>query len=695
MTPMVFAAWMNFSPALGPAGWAALGGVPVGIIALYFLKLRRRPVEVPSTLLWRRSLEDLHVNSLFQRLRKNLLLFLQLLIIALAALALTGPRVEGTNGPGQRYILAIDESASMGATDTGKSRLDDAKAAAAKVIDNMEADDLAMVVAFADRARVVSNYSGNKSLLRQRLASIAPTQRTTSLLDALQVVAGLALPSKDFNALALPQGVIASGVVPPKLYVFTDGGFADVAGFSLGNVEPEVVVIGPAPEPVPGTSLVPSDNVAIVALQAGRADDRPDLYQVFGRVHNYKGEAVQTEAKLYRRDPARPADEPRLIDAVSLAIDPGADQSFKFDLAESGAAELEVRIDSKDSLPLDDRAYAVFGTPRRAQVLLVTPGNRFLANALKTPYTASLADLTIATAEEIKAPELARDLAAGRFDLAIFDGVRPDKAPECNTLSFGAIPPPFDPSAAKTAEFPVILDWNLAHPLTQYLRDLTTLIVKKASVIDPPVGATVLIEGSTGPLAFAASRSGFVDAVVAFPLLENKELQTDWPLKLSFPLFLSNVVKTLGNARDAVGGDAQRPGQAVVLRADADAKEIVVTAPDGKSTETLKRSTQNTFLANQVEQTGIYHARWGEKGSSAFAVNLFDSRESDLSTRGLAPVGTPADKAEAYQIKIGYKAVAGSPRPVRAVKDWWKYLAGAALVVVLAEWYIYNKRVYV
>src|SRR3954447_267640 len=134
---------VHFSTPLRGVEWAVLAGIPVAIIALYFLKLRRRPVQVPSTLLWRRSLEDLHVNSLFQRLRRNLLLFLQLLAILLAMLALAGPRVKGTKGQGQRFILAIDNSASMSATDVAPSRLARAKDEARKVVDAMDADDLA------------------------------------------------------------------------------------------------------------------------------------------------------------------------------------------------------------------------------------------------------------------------------------------------------------------------------------------------------------------------------------------------------------------------------------------------------------------------------------------------------------------------------------------------------------------------
>src|SRR5215218_10334278 len=127
---MNFSNWgsnIQFATPLGATAWAVLLGIPVGIIALYFLKLRRRPVQVPSTLLWRRSLEDLHVNSLFQRLRRNLLLFLQLLAILLAMVALAGPQVRGTSGPGQRFVLTIDNSASMSATDVAPSRLSQAK----------------------------------------------------------------------------------------------------------------------------------------------------------------------------------------------------------------------------------------------------------------------------------------------------------------------------------------------------------------------------------------------------------------------------------------------------------------------------------------------------------------------------------------------------------------------------------------
>ena len=106
-----------FRNTLAPWQWAIVALVPPAIVALYFLKLKRQPLEVPSTYLWKKSIEDLHVNSLWQRLRQNLLMFLQLLLVALAILALLRPGWQGTKLEGNRFIFLVDNSASMSATD--------------------------------------------------------------------------------------------------------------------------------------------------------------------------------------------------------------------------------------------------------------------------------------------------------------------------------------------------------------------------------------------------------------------------------------------------------------------------------------------------------------------------------------------------------------------------------------------------
>lgn len=689
---------MQFSSPLGLTAWAVLAGVPVGIIALYFLKLRRRPVQVASTLLWRRSLEDLHVNSLFQRLRRNLLLFLQLLAVALAMLALAGPRLKGTAGHGSRYVLAIDDSASMAARDVEPTRLDRAKEEAKKVVDAMQSDDLAMVIAFSDRARVVSTYTGNRALLRKRIDEIAPTEATTSLRDALQVAAGLANPNKVGD---VPEGVEATSVVTPRLMIYTDGGFPDVEGFSLGNIEPEVVVIGkPSPAekaPEEGKPAPPptSNNVAILALQTRRNEEKADVFQVFGRVHNYRAEDVETEAKLLVRDPTNPKAEGVLRDAVGLKVPARGDAAFKFDLPETGATELEVRLAVDDDLPLDDRAFTLIGNPRKAQVVLVTLGNKYLQDALKTPLAASRSDVTITTPENAKTDAIKRDMAAGKYDLVIFDQCRPEAPPAANALYFGALPPGPAYEKTKDVEGPTILDVNASHPLMQFIRDLSVVVVARATVVlEPPTGSTPLIESNAGPLAFVVPREGYSDTVFTFPLLASQGVNTDWVKKFSFPLFVYNALQVVGNARDSAGEEVHAPAQPVQIRPETINDTIKVADPGARS-ESLKRSPQGGFVYNDANATGLYHVSWAPEGAMTFAVNQFDPRESDLAPRGLVPDGTPPDQADRYRIKIGFNLVNSSRKAAPAPRDWWKAVALAALAIVLVEWYIYNRRVYI
>ncbi len=177
-----------FRNALEPLWlWGLLALLPLAILALYFLKLKREPVEVPSTYLWQKSIEDLHVNSLWQKLRQSLLLFLQLLLIALAILALLRPGWEGDRLEGQRMIFAIDNSASMGATDieSAENRLAAAKEHVLELVEQMESDMSAMVVSFNDEARVVQGFTSNRRKLREAVQKIQLTARTTNLLGAV------------------------------------------------------------------------------------------------------------------------------------------------------------------------------------------------------------------------------------------------------------------------------------------------------------------------------------------------------------------------------------------------------------------------------------------------------------------------------------------------------------------------------
>src|SRR2546423_15114437 len=93
-----------------PLGWPLallLLLVPPLILLLYFLRLKRKPLQVPSTFLWRKSIEDLHVNSLFPWLSWNVLLLLQVLAVLALIGAVMGFRFHGSTTKGTHYIIII------------------------------------------------------------------------------------------------------------------------------------------------------------------------------------------------------------------------------------------------------------------------------------------------------------------------------------------------------------------------------------------------------------------------------------------------------------------------------------------------------------------------------------------------------------------------------------------------------------
>jgi hypothetical protein len=644
--------------------WTILAAVPPAIILLYFLKLKRRPIEVPSTYLWQKSIEDLHVNSIWQRLRRNLLLFLQLLIILLAAGALLRPSWQGTKMVGGRFVFLVDNSASMTSTDVAPSRLDEAKRQVGQLIEDMPSGSVAMLISFCDTARVEQSFTDNRDQLKDALKAIQPTCRSTSLLEALKLAAGLANPGRsaeDFSDVRVAEAL------PATLYIFSDGRFGPVGGFALGHLDAKFMPIGSAD----------ARNIAVTAFSVRRNESKPDRLQAFARLENFGKEPAKVSMELLLDD--------RLIDADQAEVTPKESRGVSFDLEAVGSGVLKLKAATDDHLAMDDVAYAVINPPRRSRVLLVTPGNEPLSLALRTKEAAEIAEVQTELPDFVKTKAYRDQAASGAWQLAIYDRCRPERMPASNTLFIGSLPPGGGWSAGAKTGSPQIIDVETAHPLLQWI-DMGDVLVGEGTPLRLPPGSRVLIDSDAGPLLGLAARDAFEDAVLGFVILDEtaepgggtkRFMGTNWMIRPSFPVFVLNMLDYLAGTGEGLEGGTIRPGTPVSLESPT---AIEIRTPSGRSIDAPSRLGK--AVLSETGELGVYEGRSGGKTVRRFAVNLFDPAES-----AIRPDAAPA-------IKIGEVTVSGETSWEAGRREIWKYLALAGLAVLLLEWYIYVRRVY-
>jgi len=654
--------WPQWANMLSAWQWGVLAIVPPAIIALYFLKLKRQPLEVPSTYLWHKSIDDLHVNSIWQRLRQSLLLLLQLLLLALLALVLLRPSWQGSQFKRDRLIFLVDNSASMGATDVRPTRLDEAKRRVLELIDQMRSGDVAMIVSFSDVARVEQMFTDNRGELRRRLELIQPTDKPTSITEALRVASVLANPGRSATDIRDTQ---VAEALPAQLFFFSDGNFADDADFSLRNL---------APTPPVWIGQPDADNVAIVAFSTARSETNPEKIQAFGRLENsgLKDATLDVELRL--------GDE--LVDAQRATIPSGKSAGISFDVEHLESGTLELRLATEDDLAVDNRAWSVVHSPRRSRVLLVTPGNEPLQTSLRTQRVREIAEVTQKGPDFLTTPQYRQPAASGAWDLVIYDRCRPDEPPQANMLVIGRLPPGEVWRQKDTVTVPQIIDVNRAHPLMQWL-DMSDVLVIEAKPLVPPPGSTMLVESTEGPLVVVAPREGFEDVVTAFDLVGEERIGTNWPVRPSFPVFVLNAIGYLGGNREIANAGTVQPGHPIALRPETDARELSILPPGRDATAiSVARDKHNAFHFAATSRVGLYRAREGTKDVDGFAVNLFDPRESNIKI-------DPDRK-----LKIGHNEVASGATWEPARRDAWKLILLGALAILLFEWYIYNRRAY-
>jgi Ca-activated chloride channel family protein len=603
----------------------AFAALSIPILILYMLKLRRRDVLVSSTLLWQRLLRDREANAPWQRLRRNLLLFLQLAILVLLTLALARPFVPTSVVVNGSVVILLDASASMQATDVAPSRFDAAVRAAREVVGGLGSGDVATIVAVGPQPQVLASATNDRALLRRALDRASPTVGTA-----------------DWEAAFALTGASLAGSTDVKTVIISDGALPEVLPALAGEVR--FVSVGGG-----------SDNLSIAALATREGDAGP---QAFLRVANY-GDTDAGPLVEFSADGA-------LFDARRLSVPAGGSADLTLTDLPYDMQVLGAHVIIEDALSLDNAAWAVHTPPVSGRVLLVSEGNLFLERALGALPSVELTRLS---------PD--QLLPSEPYDLYVYDRVITDTLPAGNLWLIGPAPSAGDGFPIKVGGVftaTAITDVAADDPLLRYV-DLSNVHVSQARRVEPPPGARVLVEARGGPLLFVAERPEGRLAVLTFDLHDS-----DLPLQIAFPILTANLADWLLPQGAARFPAAVRPGDAVVIPTDPEATEIIVTAPDGERYAILVGEQAPVFVA--TDRLGVYSVEQASQAgdvlqSAAFAVNLFEEAESDI-----APTET---------VMIGQAEMAAKPEQEEGRREFWPWLAGAALCVVVVEWWAYQR----
>ncbi|MBC7324031.1 MAG: VWA domain-containing protein, partial [Moorella sp. (in: Bacteria)] len=155
------------------------------------MRPRQKQKIVPSTLLWRQVAVAQQATRPWQRFRPQLLLWLQLLAAALFTLGAAAP-VWYLSKPSPNTIVLLDASASMQATDSGKSRFSQAISEIEALARGLEKGARLTVIAFDRQPRVVLRDSNNYSEIKRALAELKPSPFSAAAGPALSLARALA-----------------------------------------------------------------------------------------------------------------------------------------------------------------------------------------------------------------------------------------------------------------------------------------------------------------------------------------------------------------------------------------------------------------------------------------------------------------------------------------------------------------------
>lgn len=618
--------WPSFVNPLG----AVLFLAAIPLVILYFLKLRRPRVEIPSLVLWQSVVNDQRVNSPFQKFRRNLLLLLQLLILTLLVLALTQPFIGSAAGTAEFTPILIDCSASMSAIDpaTGETRLSLILDQVRERINNLRSDQQFALFTFASTGRRLTEFTNDRRVLLQALESIEATDLPAQLDDVLRMAAAY-----------------TTSFPIREVILLTDGNLPESVEFEL-------------PFSLQVKRLqVQGANLGITEMTARR--DGKDGWELFIRITGASEDLQTAELQLYQNG------EQIFTERISAAAGDGERLVFPIETDTLALVEARLIPAGEDVLETDNRCWLTLPATRSLQVLTLgqlTTWQRavnVLDGVEQEVVTAGVPDQT-------------------EYDLIISDGEIPEGINAPVTLFVDVIPEDLSGLIEKREDVCTVTDWNRTAPLLQHV-SLGDVQIGEQPAWGPEIGLReveergyeVLAEGNAGPL-----------------LLQKREgLKTTWwftfhtdrstlPYRVGFPILAANAVSSSLKQAALSEVSAAPTGVLPALQLDA-GQDYQVEAPDGSLTA-VRSGMTGLLTGIGASEVGQYRVRDGNDVVSIVGTGLLSLSETSLSA---------VEELRFAEVQVNTDATIR----LEADRSLWWGLALGAFVVMLVEWWYFQR----
>lgn len=547
---------------------ALLALVPI-IVFMYLLKQKAVEHKVSSLYLWQEMYKNVEANTPWEKLKKNLLMILQIITLLIIIIALMSPFITGKGIGADDAVIVLDNSASMATKyDDNQTRLEYSKKEAVSYVRSCKGGTLfTLIISNNTSILSVSNTDDKNEIIRK----IEETEQT--------MVPGNAEPGIEMVKAMKEQWPSLETVV------FTD---TDV---SMDGIDGYIV-----------DTYSNMPNVCVNYISHGY--DNSGQLVVIGQVANNGDEDVAKDVTLYGGD--------SIISVQTVSIKAHSTENVYFKNVITSSDELTIEINGQDALPFDDSATDIKSEEGDAKILLMTDANVYLEKAL-----AQLEDVTVMKSSDIDSFDT---FASAGYDLYIFDGMMPANFPaEGNVLMFNVVYEPLFDMDEYMADGAFV---SAAPGIpTQYIEGLE-FGVGSTFAYQTPDWATPFFVSDDSSIAFMGEKDGRYISAVGFDLHDS-----DLPLRMEYPLFIYNIVSQCIN-RGVINDYQYEVGDYVEMTGSVEGGNLTVVKPDEVPVEFSDRI--GTFT--DTGELGVYQISQADasKGKSAkFSVN-FPTGESKI-----------------------------------------------------------------